>query len=708
MSKTTEPRDEPQRNRRETKRYGEYHRDQALRSERQNRQERLREAIQEANRSIARNEYRQAGEVLRDVILPSIRDLDDAKPMSQYHRELHADDEFPWYWSEFSRFRERPDHYVELAGRDPSAGPDIMQQPLTGEATDEDGARRIVERALDTAESITAHHELTNDGMAGEADAMGFHIKLGIHQQDYEMDFGDPVTAVTSRLGALKSLFGGGTSGGKSSGASRQFEDYYQSSVRGGREYKCIDPVGLSTENIAAYDTPQRQNALRHVREQHELPPSFEEIEGYEPKSELLLPLTPDLEDFPLPYDTDAGEWVPKRFTIPASHLSEGLIASVISERVSDSVEDTIRTSYRAIDRDQDDWSLRDLAEEIADRDELTESNKKSAIRVLRNLQEEGFIRTKADEHSLDWDRIFNSSDVITVFNQMPVEDELSRLIIVAYIVDQIWSRRIRPNRYPSLAMWLRELWEIAPHVGLRRKRDDAEQAVVEFIINRLTMMQRKPRDINTHIVADTQDPTDVEKSVRELFNRYIIFSGTAESVIEKVFSWAGQSGHRTLMGTLQDKPGVGGILGAVEPAMGDSNKWGISPVHLTPPSWHHYDKDEVGDGWQKRVEILDDEELRVPEWDVSLPDDLTVDVDIEDGDADDGEDETDDKLSKAALRSNHRAEARERYKKGESLREIARNLDNNPETENSYYASTIGDWCDDLEKGEGVDNDAE
>lgn len=689
---------------RDEKRYGEYHRQRASWEAKKRRRKQLRESVKGANEAIANGDYAAAGELLRDRVIPAIRKLDDVKPWSVYHRELHNDPDMAWHWGEFSRFLNDPDGTIEQARQRARVTATSLRNPITSETSTTDSARRVIDRALDTAESITAHHELTRDGMVSEADAMGFATKLGVHEQDPEMDFGDPVSAVSSDFGALKSLYGGGTSGGKSVGAARQMEDYYRSGVDGGRKYKCIDLAGLSSENIDAYDVPQQQKGLRHARKAHDLPPSFEEIDGYEPQAEIFVPLARGIDEWEFPYDTEADDWVPTPFTIPASDLSEGLLVSIINERVSDGVEQTIRSAFRAL-RNVDDWSLVDLRDEIAGRDELSDSNKKQAVRVVEDLQEMGFIRTHEHEHCLDWERIFRDHETITVFNQMVCESDLAKFVLVAYLLDQVWERRILPNSYPNLALWLRELWEYAPHQGIRRRRDDAVQAVQEWIIHRVTSIQRKPRDINTHVVADTQDPTDIERSVRTLFNRYAVFSGTSAGTLNDIFDWAGQKGAGVLQGTLQSEPGVAGLVGAVGPAVGDSNLWGISPVKLTPPSWHHHDKDDGSGGWERRVEIMDVEELRECDWDASVPEALQVTQ--YDPDAEDGGDEDDDVDPDQAMAENkdyHRAEARNRRKSGESLREIARNLPENPDTGRPYDPTTIMRWCSDIEPGEDGD----
>jgi hypothetical protein len=491
-----------------------------------------------------------------------------------------------------------------------------------------------ITQAFHSAVSLAMSRGLLQTQVTRRADALGYNIKVGEHLQAAEMDFGDTVSAVTRELGALKSFYTGGTAGGKSSGAARQFEDYYRGSVERGEDVKCIDPAGLSAENIAAYDLPQMQDDLRRIRDDQELPEDWREIDGYTPQAEYLVPLTPDLDDYPLPYDTVEQEWVCRPFTIPASALSEELLVAVLQARVSPKEENIIRETYQTVKREIDDFALADLAEEIKGRDDLSESNKKSAYRVLRNLQDKGFIRTQADEHCLDWERLFRSTDVITAFNQTVLRDDLGRLLVIAYLLEEIWAKRIRANDdYPRLAIWLRELWEIVPHDRRKRDRPKPEQAVIDRIRNVLTAIMRKLRDINTYLLADTQEPMDCHKSIRERFNRYIIYSGTTTGTLKEMFEWAGVDGHKSMQRTMMNRAGHAGIINGCEPAVSSSDLYGISPVHLTPPSWNHHDKDEGTNAWDKRVQYtrevdcLDREKLDIVDWDTGIPAELQIDA---------------------------------------------------------------------------------
>jgi len=593
--------------------YGEYLRESRSRERQSARDSAVRDAVKRGHQAVVEGQYDEVADItmrLANALLPTVT----VGVLRDCAREADADSPFD------ARAVLNVHHgnvNVTQACREPN-----------GPAAD------TIEAAFESITTLATTRGLIEQSVTRRGNAKGFAVKLGEHLQNAEMDFGDEVEAVTTELGALKSFFTGGTSGGKSSGASRQFEDYYRESLSEyGRDIKCIDPAGLSAENIAAYDLPQAQNDLRHVRDNQDLPEDYTAIDDYDPDAEFYVPFTSGLDDFPVPHDVETGQPVVKRFTVPASHMSEELLVAVVQARVSPKEESIIREAYQTVSREHDDWPLAKLADEIRGRDELSEGNKKSAIRVLTNLQSTGYIRTADDEHCLDWEELFNSTDIITAFNQTPCTSGLHRLIIIAYLLEQIWERRIRSNTdQPHMAMWLRELWELVPNQYMRRARPVTEQAVLKRISNVLSKVMRKLRDINVLLVADTQEPNDVEKNIRRRFNRYVLFGGTNDDTLKDIFSWAGQSNWKSCKHSLINRPGHAAVIKGCAPAIKRGNWWGMGPVHLVPPSWNHHDKDKGPSGWSKREDISQafdetrDEELQLVHWDTSLPEDLKID----------------------------------------------------------------------------------
>jgi hypothetical protein len=229
-------------------------------------------------------------------------------------------------------------------------------------------------------------------------------------------------------------------------------------------------------------------------------------------------------------------------------------------------------------------------------------------------------------------------------------------------------------------------------HQQHRKKRDDAEEAVIEWIIHRLHQILRKNRHIGTSLQCDTQDASEVEKAVRQRWNRYVVFDGTND-LLKDIFSWTSNDGWRGLKSTLSDKAGQAGIVGGSEPTVRDSEKWGVSPVELSPPSWHHYDAngEATDDGWHARVRYGAGERLERPDWDTALPEDLEITATVDDEADEDDEAEAEE----------HPAKIEARYLKRNnpemSVSDIREAIPNNPDTGNPYSRSAVHGWIEHL-----------
>jgi len=663
----------------------------------------VREGIRKCSRALERGQRRHYHWVARKLAT-------DIYPMLFSERgpeyfDDHVGDRDDWDFDAVDEFYTDPQRFINAMAPDKRGLPAASSMALhtDGYSDPDSAAAATIQSALNGANAVAEFEGLVPTNLKRRTDAVGFACKLGEHLKQPEMDFGDPVHAVSLASGPLKTFLLGGTGGGKSTGGSRQFEDYYRESLGSGRDIKCLDYIGMGEGENVLYDVEQAQETLCDASEQMGLPPAFGEIDDYEPKLDIYAPLSSSAGEKLFPHDLESGECKVTPFTIPASELSESLLSSIIAERVSPDQERTIRSAYREVDDRIHDWCLDDLAEEIRRRDELSDKHKKDSIRVIKLLQSFGFIRTKSDDNTIDLEEIYTSSDRIASFTQKTCDTELAEYIVVAYLLDQHWENGWDHPEWPHRAINLRELSEIAMHREHRGKLESAVQAVVEFIIHRLHQILRKNRHINTSVIADTQDATEVEKAIRKRFNRYVVFGGSDE-LVEKVFRWAGQSGWRSLRNTLSQQPGQAGVVSGNEPAARDSDMWGISPIELAPPSWHHYDTDEEAhdSGWHARVELRDDEELQTPDWDTEIPREMQVTTSI--GGAEGKSDgELQMEAERAQARSNHRREARERNAKGESVRMIRDSLPNNPNTGKPYGTSTIQRWTSDIKKGEGI-----
>ena len=465
-------------------------------------------------------------------------------------------------------------------------------------------ACRTIEATLDAVTEVAESADVVHDSYTSRADAVGVSLKLGEHLQDGKMDLGDPVGFWTDeQVDTLKWLVCGATGLGKSTGTEHFAQDYYQQNFREGRDYKVIDPLGFRQGENWLTDVPALDSDLRRIREEHDRPPSFAEADDLEqPQLEILHPLTRSLADEEFPYNVDTEEFIVRPFTIPASSFRKPVMVSLLMSRLSESEGATIREVYDDVDEQKSDWSLKDLADAIRRRDELSPKHKSKAIGVLRSLQNEGFIRTKDCPYTIDWDEIFADTDTYTVISQARVDRDLSALMTLAYLVDSIHRKREDMPFAAECVLVMRELWEAVPHKR-RRSFDAREAAVQEALGHIFQKVFRQNRHGTLHILADTQEPNDLLKSIRERFNQYVVYSANRDT-IDDIFEWTQNGRTRSFWATMTAQAGQAGVVGQCEPALNNRDIEFISPVEITPPAHKHFDVKSDGTGWHARAKI--------------------------------------------------------------------------------------------------------
>lgn len=676
--------------------------------ERRNRTERLKAAIEKCSRALergSRQHYQYIARRLSETIIPTIR-AHTTKSLAEFDEDLAGRED--WDWVALSRFCNNADAIIATldgtGGTDRSA--DLLSLQSAGYIGETATARETVRRSLHSVACIAEQTGVVKGQYTKTAEAVGLSGRtIGRIYKDPKMPFDDPVEAIVD-FGTIKSMFVGGTNTGKSTAGEGQFQDYYWRNFADRKQAtKCIDPVDMSVGENIFYDVPQADEDLREAREDMELPADFTETD-LKPEQEILIPLSPSLNDprIELPYDTETDEYVPDPFVIPASAISQDLFIAVLTARVSNREEDTLREVYEAVDRERSGWSLKHLAEEVASRDELSDKHQRKAIRVIRSLQDMGFVRQANSGYELDWDRIFRSTDTVTSINQLVCRSDREKLFVLAWILEQMWDRRTQTIHYPQMAMMLRELWAYVPQRNIEHD-DDISTALQKRIIYLLTRFLRQNRDVRTHVVGDTQNVADVNRGVREEFNRFCLFEASY-SPAEKFFEWTGNQRVDSFVGNITTDVGECGIVGAVGPAYEHSRVEYLAPVAMAPPSHHHHDKDD-GNGFLVRCDLVEHEEPRSPatnddlEWPIEVPEHLQIPTpdDLLEEYADDGEDGGDgDGNSKPDITELHRREARDMRRNGVSLRDIASGIPNNPETDRPYYPSTIKTWTSDIE----------
>lgn len=589
-------------------------------------EEYIEDKIRTAGRALARGEqqhYIYVAEALREAIIPGLSRY-CSKDLGDYDHELH--DHERWDWSALTEFRENDDAIIRTLRQ--SGTPDLSTVGLASHAFSRqvDAARSTTQRALESAAAIAEEEDIVMDAFESEVDAVGFARKVGEHIQDQEMDIGDPVQIVSRRSGALKTLFSGGTGQGKSAALETEADDYYALNFREGRDMKILDLVGLRDGENWFADVPQSQSDLERIRKEMDLDSNLED----DRRVEILVPLTPGLSRRQLPYDTESEDFVVKPFTVPASDIRKPLLVSMITAKLTDQQESVVRNAYDALDRRQNDWTLADLAREIETSEEMDPEKRSSVVATLAQLQSHGFIRTSESEYTIDWREVFSDSKTITVFSQalMPDENLIPRLICFGYLAWTIVKKREQMHGVPECVLLMRELWKVAPH-NKRQAFDNRAASLQEAIGNMLAQLFRENRHSGVHVLADTQQPGDLLKPVREMFNRYVIFN-TNKKTTQKIFEWTANDRWRSFYNTLTPKPGEASVVGMTEPAIEERRIEFVGPIKYAPPPHHHRDAETDRTGWHARCKYLDAEELEQPvdvgiEWPDQLPTKLKI-----------------------------------------------------------------------------------
>lgn len=576
-----------------------------------------REYIREANRLIAEGTdkcYRSLGLVVlgygdEEGLFLTLQNHPDVGEVSDY-RDLTGVD-----WGDLSRVLEDGDKYLRDVVEGSIPKPGLYNTP-------KEIARERIRNAFRSLEAIAEAEDLVESEYTNAVEAHGYSTQVATLMKvpDFITDDEMRIVADPDSKEYMKTIFVGKTTSGKSASLDGEVEDRYNA----GR--KIIDIVDTDELENGFYDIPQNEDALIKARKKAGVPPSFEDSsELKNPEMEILVPLTHGIEGEKMPFNTSEDEFTVTPFTIPASSLSKRLLVAFLSADASPQQETALRQAYDDVNRDFDDWCLRDMAERVAERDDLDERFRKRVIKLLEQLQESGFIRTQKCEYALDWERIFRDNDTITSFSVSKMQERADKLMVLGYITDCLYQKRKKYSGLPDCVGVFRELHEIAPH-SHESSSDESEKAAQEAIVNSLSYIMRKNGHENLEIIADTQDINDLKKGVRKRFSRSVVFLSPAE-VYEEVFEQvAGSKKIRNKISSYPTGVGEGVVVGHTE-MMERHGKMFQTPVQYHGASFAHCDRDAemYDDGWEGRAELIDEEELREHDWDTEVPDELEI-----------------------------------------------------------------------------------
>jgi len=472
-----------------------------------------------------------------------------------------------------------------------------------------------LEDAYQSLVNIAEFESIVSD-VANHSMGTGFELPLGRIWSSFEMEYPDELQLVTRGSGWPKTLFTGKTGQGKSATLDSAVADRYAAGM------KIVDLLDTDEFESAVYDIPQKQPALRDAREELGLPPDYHDVDGFDaPDLEILVPLTSETQEMDVPVDDD-GNTVIRPFVIPTDDLDQATLVTFLSALVSKQQETSIRTAYDEVS-DSPGWTLRDLADQVIQRDDLDDKYQRRVVRLLENLQGKGFLRTEDHPYALDWERIFRDTDTITAFSVAPLEESVDQMMAMSYLVRGLYDSRKDLSELPPCAAVARELHEIVPHRN-ETAADARAEALQEAIAHNLSYILRKNRHERLEILGDTQDLMDLKKGVRMRFSRFVLFN-LPERSVKAAFAIAGASDWKKCNGSLGPEQGVGAVVGDTEA----TSRYGrdfVTPVQFAPSPIHHFDVDEHDTGLEARTDLLG-EEWETRSWDTGADDGLGFDA---------------------------------------------------------------------------------
>lgn len=569
---------------------GDRVRDKASKRDKKERQKDVQAAIEEANFQLYRDEpgsHVVVANLCRDILIPEF--IPNGYNDLSHYQQTDVSEETGWDWTSIEQFSNDPTAWIDRLAHHPT------------------WARDVIEGAFNSLEEIAEFEHIVKGAMSNTEPAFGKSMQLGEHLQQFEMTLTEP-HIYSDASGHPITMFCGEPGQGKSASEEASAYDRFNGGM------KVIDCIDMDKWENACWDIPQKQEVLRRIRDEAGVPVDFTESDELKnPKVEILTPITEGLSREELPYNTDTEQFTIRPYSVPASHLPKSVLLKIMEADLSKQQKTTIRTAWEDVNRENDDWALDDLQEEILQREDLDESYKIRASKVLEDLARTGFIRTEDDPYALDLEAIMRDPDTITVFGQSAIGTEFGRLVAVAHLVDAIYRTR-RQDGFPPCVALLRELHEITPQrnrTGLSERASKLQEAIA----SRVSKLFRKQRFYGIEVLCDTQYPSDAQKGVRDGITRAIAFD-LNYSDLEILFEVT-PSSRRAIDScerSMSSKTGHGAVIGRSQPTVDRENIEFLSPVKFLPSPAHHYDADAPENGGlETRCRYIESEEMRRP-----------------------------------------------------------------------------------------------
>jgi hypothetical protein len=514
-------------------------------------------------------------------------------------------------WSATVEFTENADAYVwYLRERRKSGGAPIRP---SHDDLSVDAARATVVGAFRTFEAYAESKGLVPDEYQNHAEANALDTTIGVIYNRFEhslpktvdlLDPDDEPGAV-----AIQGLPGNGKSGM----AGLLAESAYMNGE------KVLDMLDFSAEfENGTYDVPQNQTELREIRRDLDLPMWYDDPElGHEPpRVEILHPLTPELCDADLPYDTRDGGFVVRPYTIPAAQVEKRVLKAMLTHTTTVQ-SSTLERAFKKVN-DRDDWSLQDLADVLMG---MAGTADEGVIRrlcnILGTLDQSGFISTKSDPYTIDWGEIFRDTDTITAFSVGFMGDTAEKLMVMSYLINVLLTEREELDNLPPATAVFRELHLIARAKGWEDQRENEIGRAIKGEFDKLSTLHRH---VDLRMVADSQQfERQIDKDVRENFDAGFTFRSKYDQTRSFFKQLAGGADQKYLR-KVANQFGTGDAAYVGESSVQD--RAFHMPIQVAPRISHHVAKEEDS-GLQCRADYLDREELRPAPWSVDTRSDV-------------------------------------------------------------------------------------
>lgn len=498
-----------------------------------------------------------------------------------YSGELDEDDSF--YYNELVKWRRNTNDYVQQLNNPETPGSEKVQYQTKGYVDPDTATKNVIEKAFKSYVSIARYESIIPSDLEDEVPVTGFGTQLGVHKQNPTnfTDVEPPIQVKTRDRGTTKTMILGGTGGGKSAYCESEGYDAFASEDP---DFSVFDMWGVKGESWC-WDIPQHDEDLKEARDELNLPTTFEDSDELpEPGLQIYLPLSNNLDEIELPYDASKDQFEIVPYTIPASEIPKKTFAGITESFLTDAQRKCVTTAYRRVDSTKDDWSLKDLEEEVLQTTGFTEGTREKTVNFLRQIQSMGFIRTKDDPHALDITEVAEQTDVIKSFSPTIIENERVKHLSVI-IVTRLLIEKAERGKIPHTMLLFREMRELIPHKK-RQKYDAIAASLQEHYVSTFGDLARAGRHGDLSYVCDTQYLNDISKSARSSYNRYVVIDGSREKMTADVAyekDWLPNVGQ--FYSSFDSKE-----VGEAGMACANSEDLDyVAPVQLAPAPTHHW-----------------------------------------------------------------------------------------------------------------------